>query len=245
MQAESRIKLKESPRGFLLDEGSGGPEPTLFAEASPTLRQALAGVLQESEALTAGQHLVRQGDGFRDLYAVYTGSFKAYTDDVEGREHVLGFFLPGDLIGFDAIHTNSYRANFTALEPSVIAVLPYEDLSRLAQRFSELAVLIMRMMSRSIIRNETLSGDYTAQERVAAFLTMMAERHEAPQRNNGHFNLAMSRRDIANYLRLAPETVSRVFTRLSRDGLIGISGREISLMQPEQLRRLAGPMEGL
>ena len=242
MQAESKIRFKESPRNFMLDEGAGEPESVLFPGISRELREALVGVLQESDALVVGQHLIRQGDDFRDLYAVYSGSFKSYTDDQEGREHVLGFFLPGDLIGFDAIYTSNYRANFTALEPSIVAVLPYEDMGRLSQHFPELMGTVMRMMSHNIARNELLSGDYTAQERIAAFLIMMQGRLDPHRRNEGRFDLAMPRRDVANYLRLAPETVSRALTRLSREGLIAISGKEITLLQPEQLLLMAGPM---
>ena len=146
-----------------------------------------------------GIHLSRVGDPFNNVYAVRSGSFKAYVDDVNGREHVLGFFTPGELIGFDAVSTGSIHANVVALETSSISIIPFAELDRLFSITPGLLSRVMRMMSESLSRSETLAGDYTAEERVSAFLCGLSRRFSERGYSGKSFNLVMSRRDIANY----------------------------------------------
>ena len=213
-----------------------------FPGLDSELRQAVASILSAPVPYKIGGHIARIGDPFRDLHLVGSGSFKAYSDDTAGREHVAGFFLPGDVIGFDALYTGRYRANFVALEESSITFLPYAELRSLFERCSPLLSEVLRMMSRNIARNEVFSGDYSAEERLAGFITMMAGRYTPLHGEYGHFVLTMARRDIANYLRLSPETVSRLFTRFGKDGLIRMIGREVVLLDEDSMRGLASGM---
>ena len=84
-----------------------------------------------------------------------------------------------------------------------------------------------------------LAGDFSADERLAAFLLRMSERYAARGYSATRFRLTMSRTDIANYLRLATETVSRVLQRFDHEGLIAVDRREIELREPARLRQLA------
>ncbi|OZB70021.1 MAG: transcriptional regulator, partial [Lysobacterales bacterium 13-68-4] len=87
-----------------------------------------------------------------------------------------------------------------------------------------------------------LAGDHSADERVAAFLCDLGSRYAARGFSGTRFALSMSRGDIANYLRLASETVSRVLTRFRSQGLIALEGRQVALLDADALRRLG---EGL
>lgn len=211
----------------------------------PTDLQRLSEAARIPAPLQKDDHLARVGDPFRDLHIVRSGTFKAYSTDSEGREHVMGFFMAGDLLGFDGLHTGRYRANFVALDTCGIAVLPYDTLDHLFQASPGLLKWVMRGMSRNIGRSEVLNGDYTADERLAALLVSLSRRFEALGFSPRSFNLAMSRRDIANYLRLAPETVSRVLGRFERDDLIRVHGPEISVLDSLRLQQLGRSLEGL
>ena len=189
--------------------------------------------------------MARIGDQFLDLFAVRCGSFKSYTTDVNGREHVQNFFLPGQLIGLDVVETGQYRSNIMALETSGISRISYAALTTLFAKIPNLTGYILRLMSRALAANEILSGDYDATERCVAFLTGLGEYYGGLGWSPNVFNLTMSRRDIANHLRLAPETVSRVFTHLASDGLIEIKGREVTLVDRQKLDGMAsciGPL---
>jgi len=189
-----------------------------------------------------GEHLARIDDRFLDLHTIRCGSFKAYTLDPDGREHVRDFLMPGQLIGLDAIETGQYRANIMALETSSTCRIPYTALTALFAEIPSLSGYILRLMSRALAANEILSGDYTSEERCAAFLTGLAQHFGDFGWSPKVFNLTMSRRDIANHLRLAPETVTRILSRFSRDGFIEIRGREVTMVDRKKLDDIASCM---
>jgi CRP/FNR family transcriptional regulator len=192
-----------------------------------------------------GDHLFRVGDRFQAVYAVRAGSYKSYTVDSEGREHVLGFHLPGELLGLDAIYPGRHLCNALALDTASVCLLPYEQLSELAGHLTALRSQILRLMSKDIADNATLAGDFTAEERLAAFLNGLSERFRQRGYSPTEFQLSMSRRDIANYLRLATETVSRVFARFEKDRLIAVDRRAVHLLDLPRLRNLCTAMGSL
>ena len=87
-----------------------------------------------------------------------------------------------------------------------------------------------------------LAGDWSADERMAAFLVRLSRRLAARGFSAERFQLTMSRTDIANYLRLAPETVSRVLKRFQQDGLVAVDRRDLQLLDPVALDALAAPV---
>lgn len=207
--------------------------------------ERMDGLVNRSNPLHEGDHLYRIGDTFDAVYAVRSGSFKTYTVDAEGREHVLGFHLPGELMGLKAIYPHRHITNAMALDTATVCVLPFAELSSLAASLPGLQAQLVRLMSKDLAEAVTLAGDFTAEERLAAFLTGLSRRHAERGFSANEFNLTMSRRDMANYLRLAPETVSRVFARFEKDRLIAVDRRAVTLLDPDKLHGLAKCMEDL
>ncbi|MFI4920682.1 MAG: cyclic nucleotide-binding domain-containing protein, partial [Gammaproteobacteria bacterium] len=184
--------------------------------------ERMDGLVTRSSPLHEGDHLYRVGEAFDAVYAVRSGTFKTYTEDTEGREHVLGFHLPGELMGLKAIYPRRHITNAMALDTATVCLLPFAELSSLAVAIPSLQEQLVRMMSKDLAEAVTLAGDFTAEERLAAFLTGLSRRYAERGFSATEFNLTMSRRDMANYLRLAPETVSRVFARFEKDRLITV-----------------------
>ncbi len=187
----------------------------------------------------AGEHLFREGEPFNAIAAVRTGTVKAFTVDAAGREQVLGFFLPGEVIGFNAIHSSRFPCNVVALDTVMLCRFSFPSMAALAARTSGLQSQLFRLLSQDIKKAALLAGDFSADERMAAFLLGFS-RHYAARGYSAHrFTLAMSRTDIANYLRLAAETVSRVMRRFQQDGLIRVNRRDVELLDLERLEALA------
>ncbi len=200
-------------------------------------------LVTRSEPMHAGDHLYRVGDAFDAVYAVRSGSFKIYTVDTEGREHVLGFHLPGELMGLKAIYPKRHITNAMALDTATICVIPFLEFGLMAIKIPSLQTQMVRLMSRDLAEAVTLAGDYTAEERIAAFLMGLSARFVQRGLSAREFNLTMSRRDIANYLRLAPETVSRVFARFVKEKLISVDRRSVRLNDMPKLHALGRSME--
>jgi len=186
-----------------------------------------------------GAHLFRDGDPFQAIAAVRAGTVKTYVVDSQGREQVQGFFLPGEVIGLSAIHAARYPCNAVALDTVTICRFSFPRMSQLALHVPGLQQHLFRLLSGDIGRVALLAGDFSAEERLAAFLVDLSNRYAARGFSGTVFNLTMPRMDIANFLRLAPETVSRVLKRFTTDGLLAVDRREVQLRNRPALETLA------
>ncbi|HET6434236.1 MAG TPA: helix-turn-helix domain-containing protein [Xanthomonadaceae bacterium] len=190
----------------------------------------------------AGEHIFREGDPFEAIAAVRAGTVKTYVVDPEGREHVLGFHLPGEVIGLNAIDSETYPCNAVALDTVMLCRFSFPKIAVLAARLPGLQAQLFRLLSRDIGRAALLAGDWSADQRMAAFLIGLSRRLAARGFSPNRFQLTMARTDIANYLRLAPETVSRVLRRFQQDGLLAVDRREVELSDRPALEALAAPV---
>jgi CRP/FNR family transcriptional regulator len=195
-------------------------------------------LIEPRAPLHADDHLYRVGDPFRAIYAVRAGYLKTYLVDDAGREQVLGFHLPGELVGLDAIYPERHQCNAVALDTASVCELPFHEVEALAGTIPTLQHSLFRLMSKELGDSHHFAGDLSAEERLAAFLLSLANRLKARGYSETRLTLAMPRRDIANYLALATETVSRVFTRFEKDGLIHVDRREVTLLDLERMAAL-------
>lgn len=190
----------------------------------------------------AGEHIFREGDPFEAIAAVRAGTVKTYVVDRDGREHVLGFHLPGEVIGLNAIDGDHYPCNAVALDTVMLCRFSFPRIAVLAARIPGIQKQLFRLLSRDIGRAALLAGDWSADQRMAAFLIGLSRRLSERGFSASRFQLTMARTDIANYLRLAPETVSRVLRRFDDDGLLHVDRREVELLDRDALLALAAPV---
>ena len=186
-----------------------------------------------------GDLLFREGDPFTAIAAVRAGTVKTYVLDNNGDEHVLGFFLPGEVIGLNAIHPARYPCNAVALDTVALCRFSFPQMALLATRMPGLQQQLFRLLSQDIGKAALLAGDYSADERVDAFLVKMSRRLALRGLSGSRFHLSMTRSDIGNYMRLAPETVSRVLRRMQDEGLLAVERRELEILDPARLTALA------
>lgn len=190
----------------------------------------------------ADDPVFRVGERFGAVYAVRAGMVKTCLVDEEGREQVLGFHLPGELIGLNGIYPARYPCDAIALDTTTLCRFSFPAMATLAQKVPRLQEQLFRLMSKDILSASMLAGDFTADERLAAFLVDLADRQARRGLSATRLLLAMPRTDIANYLRLAAETVSRVLRKFQDDGLIAVDRRDLTLLEPAALRRLGRPV---
>jgi CRP/FNR family transcriptional regulator len=199
-------------------------------------------LIEHTGPFEAGDHVFRAGETFRSIYAVRSGMVKTMNMGIEGREHVLGFYLPGEVVGLDAIYPERYPCDAIALEKTEFCRFSFPAMSDLAARVPIVLQHLLRMLSKELGMASHLAGDHTADERIAAFLVDLGERYMRLGIRDWSFRLGMSRADIANHLRLASETVSRVLGRFRAQGLVHIEGRDVRLLDPARMRELASPV---
>lgn len=192
--------------------------------------------------LKKGDYLYRLGDPLHSLYAVRAGTFKSSGFLEDGRVHITGFYLPGELLGMDAINSDSHPCNAQALEPAEVCEIPFSALEDFTMKIPGLQRQLLRIMSGEIVRDEQtlmMLGRMTAEERFASCLVSFSRRYARVGVTGGKFRLGMSRQDLGDYLGLALETVSRLFSKFQEDGLITVETRDIQILNIEKLEALA------
>jgi CRP/FNR family transcriptional regulator len=200
-------------------------------------------IVRRSRPMQRGRHVFRLGDQFHAIYAIRSGSVKTYTMTETGSEQITGFHLPGELIGLDAIATGAHPCGAKALETATVCELPFTQLEELAVQVPSLQHQLLRLMSKEILADGellTLLGKKSAEERLAALIFSLSTRFKQRGFSPNEFRLSMSRNDIADYLGLAVETVSRLFTRFQQQELIEVQNKQVTIRDHARLRELAG-----
>ena len=200
-------------------------------------------VVQSRMPLNRGDALFRSGDPFVNLYVVRSGTVRTSQPGPAGDEQVIGFHLPGELVGLDAIAEARHHCEAVALERTSVCALPFDELQAVAARVAGLQLQFHRLISRELVQDQEhlmALGRRTARERVALFVHSLSERYHIAGYDGTTFRLAMSREDIANYLGLALETVSRLLGKLADEGMIDVDRRQLRIRDPQALADMAG-----
>jgi CRP-like cAMP-binding protein len=169
------------------------------------------------------------------LYKVVSGTVRTYKVLVDGRRQIGGFYLPGDIFGLETDDEHAFSAE--AITDCKIIVIKRSAVIALAARDNDVARQMWGLTARELqrVQDRILVLIKSAQERVAGFLLEMADRAS----DGGAVELPMSRQDIADYLGLTIETVSRTLTQLEKTATIALpSSRRILLRNRSALNRL-------
>jgi len=189
-----------------------------------------------------GETLVFAGTPFSALFAIRSGSCKSVVMTPGGQEQVAGYHIAGDVVGAEGIHSGTYDCTITALEDSEFCAMPFERVAALAMESSEFQRSLNALLSREIGRERKVMlmlGTMRAEQRLASFLLDLGDRYRARGYSASEFLLRMTREEIGCHLGLKLETVSRLFSRFHKDGLIRVQGREVKLLDRVALQQLA------
>jgi CRP/FNR family transcriptional regulator len=181
-------------------------------------------VIHEKGTFRAGQAIYQMEDRFRSLFIVQSGLVKVEKTLLDGTNHVNGFYFPGELFGVDSIGDACYGYDAIALESTRICEISYERLEALGSSMPRLQQLLVSLLGNKVHQANSLllDGRYlSAEKRLLLFLKSLCERHFIQtQRSRGRLHLPMTKTDIASYLGIRPESVSRALTNLQRQGVI-------------------------
>lgn len=230
---------------FAMTRSSGA----LFDLGLPALdRERLRSMAIVGRPIKRGEALYRVGGPFNAIYEVHAGYFKTSAALGDGRRQIVGFQVVGDLLGWDGIGTGQHTVDAVAKVDSLVWVVPFSSLATMSEQSAEFQHALHRVMASEISANRAMMfslGRRGADARVAAFLLNLTERLQARGFSPLAVNLPMSRREIANYVGLRFETVSRVFSRLLEAGTIDLSHRDVRFRDIDALRRIASDVPAI
>lgn len=195
-----------------------------------------------SKSLDANQVLAEEGEPKAYVYTLTSGMLRLYSSLPDGRRQISGFLLPGDYLGLadDDVHTRTAEA----VADARLCAFPVRDMNNLVKMYPRLSERLHNM-TRAALRHaqdsQMILGRLTPVERLASFLLVLARRAREHKQPDNPVLLPMPRADIADYLGLTVETVSRSFTKLRQDGLIRLPDAHTAIVvNREALADLAG-----
>ncbi len=203
-------------------------------------------IIARGKPLSKGHQLTVQGDPFKCVFAIKTGSVKTVTTSCNGDAQITGFYFPGDLIGLNAIDSGICQDTVSALETTTVCQIQFEQLDDLSAQMPKLRRQILKTMSKDLCNEQhmlQLLANKNADQRIATFLLRLSNRFKARGFSESRFRLSMSRNEIGNYLGITVETVSRVLTRLQKNGYIKVENKEIDLINFKALLQLSQESE--
>lgn len=195
-------------------------------------------VRNNSRVLGQGEKIFREGEEANALYVVRSGSVKSYLVTEDGEEQVLGFYLPGDVLGLDGLGSSACMSSAITLETTSICRMLFAQMSERGR-----GRVYPKLISDQLVREHNLIlmlARKDADGKLASFLWDLSRRFKQIGYAGNAFKLSMSRQDIGNYLGLVIETVSRTLTRFQESGLLEVSRRTLEIHDLEALKHIAG-----
>ena len=205
--------------------------------------QVLGDVVSHKRKIQRGGYLHHTGAKFQSLFAIRSGFLKTCVLEQDGRQQVTGFHMTGELLGLDAISTDTHTCDAVALEDSEVCEIPFAKLEEISRIIPSLMRHFHKMMSREIVRDHgvmLLLGSMKAEERLATFLLNLSRRFLVRGYSESDFNLRMTREEIGSYLGLKLETVSRAFSKLQDENIITVDNKHIRINDIARLRMKMG-----
>jgi len=188
--------------------------------------------LGSAHVMTYGTAIHRAGEPFRSLFFLRSGAAKRILLQEDGREQILGFPMPGDIIGMEAIDGGAHSTTVVALDLCAVVEIPFAAVEEQLEDNPAIARFLYRLMS-AALRDEhgwmAALGLLSADERMAAFLLDLSSRFSARGFSAQRFMLRMTRAEIGSYLGLKLETVSRTLSAFQRQRLLAVDKRHIRI----------------
>jgi CRP/FNR family transcriptional regulator len=198
--------------------------------------------LSKQLSIKAGHVLFESNEETSSIYAICAGTFKL-SHFVDGKEKVVGFRFPGELLGEDALFEKHYNYQVSAITDGAICKVSVEKLTLYSEMVPNLQQNLIELLSKQHLFNfktfQSLVAKHSAESLLAAFILNIFDRGKLYYGSDNHIFLPMSRDSIANFLGLRRETLSRLFSKFQKQAYITVSAKKITLLDRSKLHYLA------
>ena len=207
----------------------------------PGEENACADAVQRRYKVANGDRLYRRNSPFTSVYQVCSGSFKTQRETLDGSLVVTGFFLPGDMVGVEAIADHHYQTDAVATADSTVCELDFCYLQLHCSTKPGLQSWMIAQIGAHVRRMDTdlcWSTGLQTQQRVLRFFVGLSDRLVNQATSDDVVHLPMKKQDIARYLQMTPETLSRNLAHLRRNGLLSLKHDSFTLPDMQRARQV-------
>ena len=206
----------------------------LFDGLPPEQLDHIVGIVMV-KAFGRGETIFFEGDEGNGFYMVETGKVKIYKMSLSGKEQILHIFGPGEPFGeVPVFHGQPFPATAEALVKSIVLFFPRDKFMALIHKMPSVALNMLALLSMRLRRFTAQIENLSLKEvpaRLAGYILYLMEE----QQNDDMIELEISKGQLASLLGTIPETLSRIFARMSEEGLISVDGRVIHILDREGL----------
>jgi len=186
------------------------------------------------------EFLFHMGDQLDGIYRVNSGCVKLSRSTADGEKQIIGFYMAGDLIGLDALADGFSHSTALILETANISLIPFETIINKNKYFDQHAFMHQLGVNFNHDNDHTMMLSQPTERRLAWFLTKFSDSLAKRGMLADEFRMPMTGTDLASYLGMALETLSREMGRFSKQGLINKKNRNVELVDIVQLRKISG-----
>ena len=211
---------------------------SIFSSLSPEYVRKIENITQVSKYLS-GKVIFMENDPGIGFYGILDGKIKIFKSSPLGKEHILHIFGSGEIFAEVAVFAgHDFPANAMALEESTLMFFPRDRFRALLAEFPDLSMSLLGLMSMRLRQMVGKVEELSLKEvpaRLAAHLLLLRD-----NTGRNEFNLDINKSQLASLLGTIPETLSRVIRKMKNEGLIGIKGSKVELLDIQSLDELAG-----
>ncbi len=227
---------------FSYCENCKSQNPCLGGGLNPEERKLFSRAIRHRFTFKMGARIFKVENKFKYLYAIQSGAVKIQTYAYDGTNLISGFYFSGDLIGIESIGDNVYRNDAIALSTTTVCEIPFNQLEELCDSIPALRHEVMMLFAKKIRHTEqaVVHGRHLhAKLRLLRFLQYLYEQNGVSRADGSNrVLLPMSKGDIACYLGLCPESLSRALKKLEKEGVIRNRSKSIELLDTETYSEL-------
>lgn len=199
---------------------------------------AIESIIDSHIMIEKNQTVFEAGATFQNLYTVHSGMFKSVYLTQQGDERIVDLFIPGQVMGFYGIHKGKYKTTVKAVSSGSYCVIPFYPLQELAMKHRDIQNRVMKMMSEKIIQYEITHSEYNAKQKLVSFVKDVSDLYFSRGFSASQFPFQVSQRDLANYLGLAEETLSRTFTKMKKNEILSLAEHQITIIDMQAFLKI-------
>ena len=212
----------------------------LFRHLGPEELQEIS-LSKITESYKRGSVVYEEGNRIKGFYCVQKGIVKIYKTGIDGKEQIIRFAKPGDVIGYRSVVSNEAACTTTeVLEESVLCHIPAEILLKLIQSNGKFAVELMKLTCKELGEANSYITDIaqkTVKERLAEILIHLEE--EFGVDSSGILNVSLTREELSNIVGTATESIIRLLSEFKNRGFLELNGRKIKILDKPGLKYIA------